>query len=197
MGTDNQLQIPRDRILSVRAPIDNTQGVLRETGAPLDLAVSGDGMFKVRRDGQEFFTRNGSFSINDNRQLVTSVGDLVLGTGGPIELPNGEIMVRRDGTILVDGTEVTQLALAKFEDTGLLNHVGNSLLAAPDGVQAQNMRPEEVEIVQGMLESSNVNPIDTLVGMIAAQRAFEMQSKILQAEDRTLDKAINQLSSKA
>jgi flagellar basal-body rod protein FlgF len=197
LGNENRLQIPGDRILNVRAPIDDTQGTLRETGAPLDLAITGDGMFKIRSNGQEFYTRNGSFSLNENRQLVTSGGDLVMGSGGPIALPNGEIMVRRDGTILVDDAEVTQIAMVKFDDIGSLNHVGNSLMAAPQGVAAQPMPAESVEIAQGMLENSNVNPIDTLVGMIAAQRAFEMQSKVLQAEDRTLDKAINQLSSKA
>ena len=190
-------RIPRDLILDMRAPIDDSQGPLRETGNPLDFAIKGDGMFKVRREGRDLYTRNGSFGINENRQLVTSAGDLVIGTGGPIELPDGDVQVSPKGAVLVGGVEVSALSLTRFDDPGQLKHIGNSLMSPPRGDGGQPVPAQEMEIVQGMLEDSNVDPIETLVGMIAAQRAFEMQAKILQAEDRTLEKAVNQLSSQA
>lgn len=187
----------RDLILDVRAPIDMTQGGLRETGNPLDVALRGDGLFKVRHAGGDAYTRAGSFSLNDQRQLVTSAGDLVLGDGGPIALPDGEVLVRADGAILVDGAEAGRLSIVDFEDPSRLRHVGDTLFTAPADMAAQPVPADRVAVEQGMLELSNVNPIDTLVGMIAAQRAFEMEAKVMQASDRTLDKAVNQLSRKA
>ncbi len=151
----------------------------------------------MQHEGRTFYTRDGAFSVNEARQLVTASGDRVLGAGGPVELPQGEILIRRDGTILVDGTEAARLDLVTFEDTGRLSHVGASLLDAPEDMAATPVPVDQVAVEQGVLEESNVNPIDMMVAMIAAQRAFEMGAKILQAEDSTLDKGINQLSARA
>jgi flagellar basal-body rod protein FlgG len=186
-----------DRILDLRAPIDMSQGTLRETGRPLDAAMRGEGLFKVRRDGREYYTRNGSFVLDEQRRLTTSDGAEVLGTGGPVTVPEGEIVIRGDGTLLVDGVEADRLAVVDFADSGRLRHVGGSVFAAPDDMPARTLAADEVDVVQGALEGSNANPIDTMVGMIAAQRAFELEAKVLQATDRTLDKAVNELSRKA
>jgi len=186
-----------DQILDMRSPVDMTQGPLRETGRPLDVALHGEGLFKVSRDGREYYTRNGSFSLDEDRRLVTSDGAAVHGAGGPIELPEGEAVVRRDGMILVDGAEVDRLTVVDFADNGLLRHVGGAAFDAPSDMPAQPLEADAVEVVQGALEGSNANPIDTMVGMIAAQRAFELESKVLQATDRSLDKAVNELSRKA
>jgi len=189
--------MPRDLVLGVRAPIDLSQGALTPTGNPLDVAVRGEGLFKVRRDGQDFYTRNGAFTLNETRQLVTSAGDLVQGAGGTIQLPEGDVSIGPDGTVSVDGAEIDRLALHDFGEPGLLVHVGNSLMSADGGAGARAVPAEETEIVQGVLEGSNVDPIQTLVGMIAAQRAFEMSSKVLQSEDQSLDKTVNKLSGQA
>ncbi len=186
-----------DQILDLRSPIDMTQGPLRETGRPLDVALRGEGLFKVRRDGREYYTRNGSFALDEERRLSTSDGAQVLGTGGPIQIPEGEIVIRGDGMVLVDGTETDRLAVVDFPDSGRLRHVGASVFSAPAEMPARTLGADEVEIAQGALEGSNANPIDTMVGMIAAQRAFELEAKVLQATDRTLDKAVNDLSRKA
>ena len=187
----------RDLILDVRAPIDMTQGGLRETGGSTDVALQGEGLFKVRRDGGEYYTRSGAFTVNETRELVTMAGDQVLGAGGPITLPQGEILIRSDGSILVNGAEAGKLAVVTVDDPSRLRHVGTTLFATPDDMPARPLAAESVNIAQGVLEQSNVNPIDTMVGMIAAQRAFEMEAKVMQAADRTLDQAVNRLSSKA
>lgn len=187
----------RDLILDVRAPIDMTQGTLRTTGRATDVAVVGEGMFQVSRDGEEYLTRSGAFTLDAQRQLVTMSGDPVLGAGGPITLPQGELLIRRDGTVLVDGAEVDRLRIQTVPDAGRLRHVGETLFKTPDDMPATAMAAGDVNLEQGVLEESNVNPIDTMVGMIAAQRAFEMGAKILQAEDRTLDQGINKLAAQA
>jgi flagellar basal-body rod protein FlgF len=186
-----------DQILDLRAPIDMTQGQLRETGRTFDVALKGDGLIKVTKDGREHFTRNGAFSLDGERKLSTPDGAAVQGAGGPITIPDGEVVIRGDGMILVDGAELDRLSIVGFEDSGRLRHVGGSLFSAPDDMPAKALAADEVSVAQGMLERSNANPIDTMIGMIAAQRAFEMEAKVLQASDRTLDKAINELSRKA
>jgi len=184
----------RDLILDLRAPVDMSQGTLRETGRPTDLALQDEGLFRVSQGGKEYYTRNGAFTLDAQRRLTTSDGALVQGDGGPLEIPEGELSVGADGGVRVGGVEVGRLAVVAFDDPGLLHHVGGSLLAAPEGVTAQPLAADKVRVAQGMLEESNANPIDTMVAMIAAQRAFEMDAKVLQEADRTLDKAVNQLS---
>ena len=184
----------RDLVLDVRAPVDMSQGTLRETGRPTDLAFQDEGLFRVVRDGQEYFTRNGAFALDAQRRLSTPDGALVQGEGGPLEIPEGELSVGADGGVRVGGVEVGRLSVVAFDDPGRLHHVGGSLPAAPAGVTAKPLAADKVRLVQGMLEESNANPIDTMVAMIAAQRAFEMDAKVLQESDRTLDKAVNQLS---
>ena len=196
-GARRSANHPRDLVVDVRAHIDRTQGGLRETGNSTDMAIQGEGLLIVRRGGEEVYTRSGAFTLNDVRELVTMSGDQVLGAGGPITLPPGEILVRNDGTILVDGAEAGRLSVVTFDDPGRLRHVGTTYFGAPDDMPAQPVAAEQVSVAQGVLEQSNVNPIDTMVGMIAAQRAFEMEAKVLQAADRTLDQAVNKLSRKA
>jgi len=186
-----------DQILDLRSPIDMTQGTLRETGRPLDVALRGEGLFKVSRDGREYYTRNGSFVLNEERRLSTADGADVLGSGGPIEVPDGEVVIRRDGMVLVDGAEIDRLAVVDFEDSGLLRHVGGSVFDAPPEMPARTLAADKVDVAQGAIEGSNASPIDTMIGMIAAQRAFEIEAKVLKAADRTLDKAVNELSRKA
>ena len=187
----------RDLVLDVRAPVDLTPGPLRTTGEPTHLALRGDGFFKVQRDGREFYTRNGNFTIDARRRLVTRSGDPVLGTGGPIELPDGELRITGDGRVLVDGAQVARLAVVRFDDPGLLRHVGGSLLDKPAKMPAQPVPGDEVEVLQGMLEESNADPVKTMVAMIAAQRAFQLEAKVLQNADHVLGKAVNELSRKA
>ena len=185
------------RSLELTAPLDTTQGTLRETGRTLDVALMGDGYFKVARDGQTYYTRNGSFSLDAERRLVTADGSQVQGEGGPITLPEGEIVVRPDGAILVDGVELDRLSVSGFEAPENLLPMGDSAFKASESMAAKAVDSDEVRIAQGMLEDSNADPIDTMIAMIAAQRAFELEAKILQSSDNTLDKAVNELSRKA
>ncbi len=184
----------RDLVLDMRAPVDMSQGTLRETGRATDVALQDEGLFRVTRDGKEYYTRNGAFMLDAQRRLSLPDGALVQGDGGPLEIPEGELSISADGGVRAGGVEVGRLAVVAFDDPGLLHHVGGSLLAAPAGVTAKPLPADKVRLAQGMLEESNANPIDTMVAMIAAQRAFEMDAKVLQEADRTLDKAVNQLS---
>jgi len=195
--TPENMNVTRDMVLNVQSPLDMRQGALRETGNVTDVAIRGEGFFKVNRDGTEFYTRNGSFTINSQRQLITMNGDTVQGTSGTLTVPDGILVIGENGTLTVDGQSVGKLDLYAFENTADLELIGESRYKVSEDVEARKLKGTEVDLAQGMLEQSNVNTIDTMVAMIAAQRAFELESKVLESADRTLDKAVNELARKA
>ncbi|MBT3317806.1 flagellar hook basal-body protein [bacterium] len=197
VNTPERMDSARDMVLNVQSPLDMRQGALRETGNVTDVAIRGEGFFKVSRDGSEFYTRNGSFTINSQRQLITMNGDTVQGTSGPLTVPDGVLVISENGTLTVGEQSVGKLELYAFENTADLELVGESRYKVAEEVEARKLKAAEVDIAQGMLEQSNVNTIDTMVAMIAAQRAFELESKVLESADRTLDKAVNELARKA
>ena len=88
---------------------------------------------------------------------------------------------------------MAQFKVVDFSDPGKLEHLGGNLLKPPEGMEPQAVPALEIAMAQGHLEGSNVNPIDTLVAMIQAQRAFEVQSKVMSTEDEMLSKSVNNL----
>ena len=182
--------------LGVRAAAIRTlhvQGALTNTGNKLDLALTGRGWFQiVGPDGETVFTRAGSFNTSATGQLVTLDGYTV---EPPIQVPNGaiEITVSESGIVnaRIDGRpaplQLGQLTIANFaNDTGLEALGGNlyrqtAASGAPTvGVPGD---PGFAVIRQGYLESSNVDPVKEITEMISAQRAYEMNSKVIQASD--------------
>ncbi len=160
------------------------------------MALVCRGFFVVQdQEGGEFFTRDGSFHLDDAGRLVTASGQRVQGTGGPIEVGSGTLEVQNDGVVLVDGAPRGRLKVVDFADATRLVHRGDNLLAAAADQAATDVPAAEVSVLQGHLEGSNVDAVRTLVDMIAAQRAFEVQSKMLQAADESLQKSVNNLSS--
>ena len=168
--------------------IDRASGSLAATGNPLDLAVAGAGFFVVRpapgaAQGplpapaeEDVYTRNGSFHTTPTGQLVTGQGDAVLGEQGPITLPNGAVAVSGDGTVSVDGTVVAKLRLAEFSSETSLRALGDATYAAPAG---SALPAAASSIRQGMLEESNVSPVEGVVQLITLQRSFEMMQRAL------------------
>jgi flagellar basal-body rod protein FlgF len=173
--------------------VDNRPGPVKATGRETDVAILGKGFFVVQGESGDRYTRNGSFSINQDKELVTADGQKVLGSGGPIVLDGSTFSVENDGTIMVDGAVKDRLKLVDFADPTRLEHEGNNLLLAPDDMESTEVPTDQVIVAQGHVEGSNVNAIDTLVAMIAAQRAFEVQSKVLSTEDEMLSKTVNNL----
>jgi len=151
---------------------DFSSGAIRETGRALDVALNGDGFLVVQTPRGERYTRNGALSLDVNGQLVTAQGDLVVGTGGPITLPPGEVSINENGAISVKGQAVGQLKVVRFADPRAeLLKEGDSFFATRAGATPQEAASTRVE--QGMLEASNVNPVGELVAMIQNNREFE------------------------
>jgi flagellar basal-body rod protein FlgG len=95
---------------------------------------------------------------------------------------------------VVDGQRIDALRIVQLADMTGLEHRGSSLLSPPLDAELQEMPREQIELLQGHLEGSNVSPIASLIDMIAAQRAFEVKAKLLSTADEMLAKSVNQLS---
>ena len=156
--------------------LDTTAGALVQTGRSLDLSIDGQGFFVVETSAGPRYTRDGSFSVNPEQQLVTRDGSIVQGTGGPITVGDGEIRVDTDGTVWAGTTQAGQLLVVDFPDRGALVNERGSLLRA-DG---QTATPIERPVVQsGSLEQSNVSMADRIASLTTVSRGFEALQKAL------------------
>jgi len=180
------------RELDMTQALDTRPGPLTPTGRAADIALSGRGFLVVLDpEAGELFTRDGALRLDEAGQLVTGSGLPVQGEGGPIVASGGALAIAADGTVTVDGQARGRLRVVDFDAPHRLLPRGDGLLTAPDDLAATPLEPAQVSVVQGHLEGSNVDPVRTLVDMIAAQRAFEIGSKVLQANDEMLGKSVN------
>lgn len=164
--------------------LDLSSGSFVPTGNPLDAAVAGTGFFAVQSTQGIVYTRNGSFHVTNNGQLVTGDGNAVLGELGPITIPGGNIAISSDGTISVDGNVVDKLQLAEFAPGTNLTALGNATYAAPNGAAL----PATASTVrQAMLEGSNVTPTEAVVRLITVQRNADMLGRAMGAIDGQLN----------
>ena len=174
----------------------HAQGAPETTQRPLDLAIEGDGFFQVQRpDGTTAYTRDGSFSISENGSLVTSGGYLLLpgvtvprdATGISIS-PTGSVSIQTAGTGAA--TEVGRVELARFLNANGLQSIGeNQYTETPSSGEPIVGFPQDEgfgRLMQGALESSNVEIVQEMTDMIAAQRAYEINAKAIRAGEEMM-----------
>jgi len=160
--------------------LDLTSASLTATGNPLDLGISGSGFFSVQSPQGVAYTRNGNFHLTQAGQLVTSQGDAVLGQQGPITMPDGNVAVSSDGTISVDGAVVGKLTLSEFSPTTNLTALGDALYTAPPN---SALPAASSSFRQGVIEASNVSPVESVVQLITVQRNADLMQRALSAFD--------------
>ncbi|MGQ9456161.1 MAG: flagellar hook-basal body protein [Armatimonadota bacterium] len=148
--------------------VDYSQGAISRTENPLDLAIDGPGFFEVAGQNGVQYTRAGNLTLGSNRELCTLDGARVMGSAGPIRLPNGKLEILSDGSILVNGQQIDKLKIV-------------------------NAQPGRTRIIQGALENSNVNVVEELTEMITGLRTFEANQRVVSSVDHTLDKLINEV----
>ncbi len=181
----------------------DTQGSITTTNNALDMAIEGGGYFQVERpDGSTAYTRAGDFALSAEGTIVTPDG---MPLQPQIQIPEGAtgISVGADGTVSAqiagqtEATNLGQIEIARFVNPSGLQSIGNNLLletgasGAPQiGAPGQEGRGS---IRAGSLESSNVNVVEELVNMIETQRAYEVNSRMIQATDEMLQNATQQL----
>lgn len=170
---------------------DFSQGDPMETGGKYDLALTNSGFFKVTgEDGNNYYTRDGSFIVDRQGRLMTLNGELVQGTNGTINIIGEDVSIDINGRITADGRLVGTLDIVDIENREFLRKIGDNLYSMVEGEQAQEI-PYGGEVLQGYLESSNVQVVDEMVKMITAQRAYEINSKTIQTSDEMLQLANN------
>lgn len=188
-----------------------TQGTLLETGSDFDFAIEGNGFFMVRtQDNGVAFTRNGSFQMANGPEgptLADSVGNPVLSTAKqPIVLRNvtnvSDLLVDENGELFypdANGKMASlniRIGIVQFNNPSGLVKSSNSLLLESDAsgaarLEVDNATLKKSKLAQGYLEGSNVQAVDEMVNLIVAQRAYEMNSKIITASDEMLQQANN------
>ena len=170
--------------------IDFSQGAIRQTGNPLDVAINGSGFFSIRTPDGVQYTRQGSLTLDAEGVLVTPEGYPVLGEGGEITLEEGTVEIDMQGGVHVDGDEVGRLQITDFSNSDILKKAGNGRFVASDTV-TQGERPENTSLRQGYVETANVNPVQAMTEMIETSRAFEAYQKVIQSADEATSKSIN------
>ncbi len=173
--------------------IDSTAGAFQTTGNPLDFALSADAFFVVEKNGQQFYTRNGAFVLSRDGFLSTPDGYRVMDRGNqPVVIDNteGTLSVSSDGNIYLlnvqqkSNTLIAELKVSKLSD---IRHAGGSLFT---GTETDAV---DFEVSQGVLERSNVNPVNELVNMISALRQYEMSHKVIQNFNDLAQRAVTDI----
>lgn len=187
------------RGVEVGAPVQNlSRGAFQATGAPLDVAIDGDGLLEViLPNGQTAYSRGGSLQIDGAGQLVTATG-AVLAPGITVPPGTAGVEIRPDGTVLATGPDgvqqaLGQLRLVRFANPeGLLQIGQNLLLATAASGEPIDGVPGEAGVgmlATGILEASNVDPREEYLRVIQAQRAYELNVRAMRTVDEMLQDA--------
>jgi flagellar basal-body rod protein FlgF len=187
-GQDKALSYVHDR-----AVLNNmSAGSMKQSGNELDVAINGKGWFTVNTPAGERYTRNGEFKLNNDGTLVTNDGFPVLGSGGPISFgPNEtQITIARDGTISSSEGVKGQIRVVNFNDEQNLNKEGFNLFKTDE----QPTPVEQPNLMQGMIEGSNVRPVLELTTMIETTRAYVNQAQLLKKSEELKTEAMNKLA---
>jgi flagellar basal-body rod protein FlgG len=182
------------------SPIDYatnfSEGALRETGNPLDVAIVGDGFFEVRTADGLQYTRKGRFSVNEQGELSTADGNAVMGQGGTIAIEGSRVEISKAGEVSVDGAIVDTLRVVDFEKPYQMRKVGGTLFV-PTESSVHPRDSQNYRIAQGAVEASNVDALRTMTEMIESLRVFESYQKAIRAADDATAKTVNEVGSVA
>ncbi len=160
-------------------------GRIRLTGNPLDVAIQGPGFFEIKSPQGIRYSRNGMFSLDRERRLVTGLGHPVMGMKGEITIPVGKLEITPQGEIKVDDKSVAKIKIMEFPEGEMPQKSSDGLFFSEKGAVAKNP-----QVQAGHIEESNVNSIGEMVKMIQGMRGYESMQKLIQTLDRMVEVAI-------
>lgn len=189
------------------------QGPLQRTENNFDLALEGRGFFAVKTERGDRYTRDGSFTINQDGILVTHNGNPVLGENGIIKIQQNNFLINEQGEIIVNNAisrdsrymvgmdnndweepvVIDRLIIVDFDNIREIKKEGDSLYRETE-FSGPPMPPVNVKVVQGFLEKSNVNIVREMVDMIDVQRSYEANQKSILTHDQALGRLINDVA---
>ena len=170
-----------------------SDGELKTTGNPLDVAISGEGMFQIQTPNGTQYTRDGHFQLDDQGQLITSQGMPVLTGAGSVlrfAADEGQVSIARDGTVSTDRGQRGKLALVTFANPQNMKANGDGLYSTTEA----EIPVTNPHFVQGSIEGSNVNSIVEMTNMIDVQRSYISAAKLVQTADEMRRQAISQIA---
>ena len=166
---------------------DFTQGSMKYTGNPLDVAIAGEGFFTFQVNGVNMLSRDGHFVVDSEGRIMTPQGFSVLGQGGTeLAVPAGtkDVHLASDGTLFADGEIMGQIQVTTVNDLETLQKVGQNLYRIRDNSGGAEVdAPTTTTLEQGYIETANVEVVYEMVNMIEAQRQFEAYQKVMQTSD--------------
>ena len=184
---------------------DFSQGALDKTGNTFDLAISGDGFFKIQSsDGDMSYTRNGSFTMNNNGNLVTKDGDMVLDDKGkPIKIRTNDVVMHSTNDIIINeggqielNNEQNKVSMQKigvydFSNKEDMICIGGSKYKPTDITTNRELKAEKFTVEQGSLELSNSNVVNEMMKTINTSRNYETLSKVVKTSGDSLSMVMN------
>lgn len=173
---------------------DFTQGAIRQTGNPFDVALAeADAWFVIERpDGSEAYTRAGGFHLDDSGQLVTAEGYSVLSEGGRIvfDSSDSDVLIASDGTVTTNNGQRGKLRIVQFENMDELKRIGHDIYEGDNPIAHPSPR-----VSQGAIESSNVSAVQQVSDLVLVTRAYENVAKYIKDIDELRGRAIERLGS--
>ncbi|WDV46095.1 flagellar hook-basal body protein [Clostridiaceae bacterium M8S5] len=169
-----------------------SQGELYPTGNKMDFGLKGEGFFKVQTPGGVKYTRDGSFSLNNRGEIITSEGYFVLGQYGSIIPEGDEFYINEAGEIIKDGQVIDKLDIVNVENKEQLRKCGDNLYEVAEGMEAKEIDFEGT-VNRGFLEKSNINSIKEMINIINTMKNFETNQKVIRSLDEMLSKAANDI----
>jgi flagellar basal-body rod protein FlgG len=176
-------------VRAVQAGRSFDQGPMSATGNPLDVAIQGDGFFKVKLpDGRQALTRDGALHLDGKRRLVTGSGALVQPA---VTIPEGiaedQISIASDGSVTAGGAEAGRIALVNVRSVQGLEAAGANAFVTTTASGNAAAAPAATVLAQGALEASNTEIATVMVDMIDAQRTYQLTSKAIQTADQMME----------
>jgi flagellar basal body rod protein FlgG len=178
------------QVVEVATVRDFSQGAIRQSGNPLDVAIGGDGFFVVSTARGDRYTRQGSFTRDGDGYLVTEHGERVQGESGDLQLGVGDAAVGEDGTVTIDGVSAGRMKLVSFGPQPALEPEGATLFAPAPGVTPTPLDAAEVHLHPGALESANVDAAAGMIELVDVARGFETYMHAMHRLDEVAQRAI-------
>lgn len=183
--------------------IDFTQGTIKETGRTFDLAINGDGFFKMRMgDGSVTYSRNGVFQIQQDGTITDNQGNPVMNKDGIVKIDVMEqekgklidfdkVVIRKNGEIYYDKRQYGKIDLYDFDDKIKMRDLGEGRFVSTDEIANPPKLLANANIQQGAIELSNANSILTMINSINAHRTYESMVNVMKTNSQTLEKTIS------
>ena len=175
---------------SMASYINFSKANLVQTESTLDVAINGNGLFVISTPNGTYYTRNGIFTLDTEKRLVTPSGHLVMGHNGTVTIEGSNITINEDGAVYANEQAMGRLKIVDFNDKKMLQPIGSSLFKYT-GNDGEMTLAKEYTVKQGFLEASNVDMIREMVNLISTQRTFELYDKAKKMAGETSKSLIN------